>query len=70
MVSWEAASAYCEGRGGVRSADSTPMTWVGAPDEEWRSVDGLPASRTSGGDVKTGEPNGRAIAERGFRCTR
>jgi hypothetical protein len=70
MVSWEAASAYCQGRGGIRPLAATPTTWVGAPNEEWRSDDGSPSARTSGGDLKTGEPNGRAIADRGFRCAR
>ncbi len=68
LVSWEAASAYCQGHGGVRPVNAAPMTWSGALDEEWRSDEGGPAARTSDGDIKTGEPNGRAIADRGFRC--
>ena len=70
LVTFQAAMAYCQGRGGVRDLEDTPQLWTGAPDEEWRSADGSPAALTSSGSRITGESPDRAAPERGFRCAR
>ena len=55
-VSWEAAKAYCAGRGGLASVDAEPSTWVesdASPWHEYRQADGRPAWRRKDGTTST-----------------
>lgn len=69
-VSWYAASAYCESRGGLAGVTDAPTRWEGKPYMEWREADGRPAWRGHDGrDSTTVDPASTPLTH-GFRCRR
>ncbi|MCB9743364.1 MAG: serine/threonine protein kinase [Alphaproteobacteria bacterium] len=72
-VSWEAAKAYCAGRGGLASVDAEPSTWVesdASPWHEYRQADGRPAWRRKDGTTSTSVKRSETSPVIGFRCAR
>ncbi len=71
-VSWYAASAYCESRGGLAQLGEPPLRWAEAdgPYMELRQVEGQPAWRSRDGRPSEQiDPTQTAFAT-GFRCAR
>ncbi|MCB9675768.1 MAG: hypothetical protein H6737_11660 [Alphaproteobacteria bacterium] len=73
QVTWGAARAYCESRGGLLGVDEAPLTWdrASGPTQEWRDSNGSPVWRRFDG-VKSSRPEraDRAFSFTGFRCRR
>ncbi|MBN2800214.1 MAG: protein kinase [Deltaproteobacteria bacterium] len=72
-VSWYAAAAYCQSRGGLAGLEDEPLTWSeagGGLAVEYRASGGKTAFRTGDGMTNTGSPGKTANQWTGFRCAR
>ncbi len=67
-VSWYAAAAYCETRGGMADLAAEPLRWEGKPYMELRHQDGKPAWRGSDGRESVAVDPVQALVTHGFRC--
>jgi serine/threonine-protein kinase len=72
-VSWWAAEAYCQDRGGLLPVDVAPDTWTESstqPLQEWRTDGGSPSwRRFDGADSQVGRWE-QSNSFTGFRCAR
>lgn len=72
-VSWYAASAFCNGRGGLAQADAEPTRWSESPSQpyiELRAKGGKAAWRSSDGRVSTKVGLADVQPLTGFRCAK
>lgn len=69
-VSWLAAAAYCETRGGLVPLHAEPLGWSDGdgPYIEWRVSDGRPAWRSMVGQASTAVSAQESNPMAGFRC--
>jgi hypothetical protein len=72
-VSWLAAVAFCEQRGGLALLEAGPHTWeesAAQPFHEWRQHDGNPSWRRFDGETSEAVRRTETNAFTGFRCAR
>lgn len=70
-VPYNAAKAYCVGRGGLRGVDEEPKTWSNSPMHEWRAGPGGKAMwRRMDGATSSSLNPVKSLKQTGFRCAR
>ena len=72
-VSWWAAEAFCQDRGGLLSVESAPLDWTEGPAQpllEWRAAGRAPAWRRFDGAQSTTGRWHESNPFTGFRCAR
>ncbi len=67
-VTWYAAAAFCERRGGLSGVDDPPARWEGSPFMEWRQIDGKMAWRSGDNRSSDAADPLQASASLGLRC--
>lgn len=71
-VTWQAATEFCAGRGGLLGLEAAPMRWPESAGvaQEWRDGAGRPAWRRFDGETSTVVGPTDAFSFMGFRCRR